>query len=188
MRREVIWEWLGSPGLEHVGVVFEAEAITADGFVAGSLGGVPFALRYDLACGADWSFRSARIALRQDGGWRDCAIERAADGGWRVDGTPRPDLAGCAEIDIMVSPFTNSLPLGRLRLVPGEPTAVTVAYVPVPSLEVTTFRQDYTLLPPAGAQRRYRYRNLGSAFEAELSLDGDGLVGDYGDIWRRRGG
>ena len=39
-------------------------------------------------------------------------IEHGADG-WTVDGATRPDLAGAIDIDIVLTPFTNTLPIRR---------------------------------------------------------------------------
>jgi hypothetical protein len=46
----------------------------------------------------------------------------------------RPDLAGAVDIDISVSPFTNTLPIRRLRLARGLAADLTMAYVRVPEL------------------------------------------------------
>ncbi|HUC16400.1 MAG TPA: putative glycolipid-binding domain-containing protein [Acetobacteraceae bacterium] len=108
-------------------------------------------------------------------------IARAADGAWRVNGEPRPDLAGAAAIDIMATPLTNTLPIRTLAFHPGVPIRVTVAYVTVPSLAVTTQEQEYTELAPG----RFRYRGLATGFTAELEVDDEGLVLRYGTIWRR---
>jgi hypothetical protein len=57
-----------------------------------------------------------------------------------------------------------------------------VAWVRWPELEVGPVEQEYTRLG-AGAPERYRYRNLDSGFEGELTVDDDLLVIDYGP-WR----
>ena len=99
-------------------------------------------------------------------GDRTLELDRAEDGGWIVDGRARPDLAPCRDIDIMVTPFTNSLPIRRLAWVPDAVQVIEAAYIRLPD--------------------RFRYRNLASGFTAELAVDGDGLVLDYPGVWRRR--
>jgi hypothetical protein len=115
-------------------------------------------------------------------------LERDAGGAWRVDGMERGDLAGCIDIDIRATPFTNTLPIRRQAMAAGAPTRLRMAYIDVPGLAVSALDQEYTRLDPAAPPRRFRYRNLLTPFEAELAVDEDGVVVDYPPVWRRRGG
>jgi hypothetical protein len=80
-----------------------------------------------------------------------------------------------------VSPVTNTLPIRRLKLAVGEDALVTAAWVKFPELTVSPLRQRYARL----AENLYRYDSLESGFTAELMVDADGLVVEYGSIWRR---
>jgi hypothetical protein len=89
-------------------------------------------------------------------------------------------------VDIQVTPFTNSLPIRRLGLETGQSADIRVAYVPVPELDVRPAEQRYTCLDaPGPAGGRYRYEGLFRDFTAELPVDGDGLVLDYAETFRR---
>ena len=56
-------------------------------------------------------------------------------GTWRdAGGAVLPELQGCADVDISVTPFTNTLPIRRLQLAEGESAEIRVAYVHVPGL------------------------------------------------------
>jgi hypothetical protein len=94
-------------------------------------------------------------------------------------------LAGCTQIDIRATPFTNTLPIRGLDLQPEVETPLQVAYIPIPRLEALAVRQSYTRLDPADPPARFRYRSLDSGFTADLLVDGQGLVVDYPGIWRR---
>ena len=181
MAKDIVWEWLDRPGLEHLSLQIGPTAVTAEGLVLVQLGPVPVRLASRVELDGAWQFRHAHLTA---GAERVLDLARAADGAWTVDGLARPDLAGATDIDIMVTPFTNSLPIRRLHFEPGEPQAIKVAYIALPDLTVAPAAQDYTLLAPD----RLRYRSLSSDFEAELTVDGDGLVVDYPPIWRRRSG
>jgi len=45
------------------------------------------------------------------------------------DGRLVPELEGCMDVDISVTPFTNTLPIQKLGLAPTESPEVSVAYV-----------------------------------------------------------
>ena len=94
------------------------------------------------------------------------------------------------DIDFAATPFTNTLPIRRLGLQPGESAEVAVVYIDAPSLEVTPVRQRYTCLASDADGGRYRfealpYAALPDGFMAELSVDADGLVRDYPPLFRR---
>ena len=61
---------------------------------------------------------------------------------------------------------------------PGETTLVTAAWVRCPSLDVERLEQSYERL----ADGRYRYRS--GRFTADLAVDHDGMVLQYGVNWK----
>ena len=188
MRRDLVWEMLPAIGLEHLAIEIEPEIVVADGIVTADFGQGGFRLRYSVRCDGLWRFAAAMLSVDHSGSQRRIEIARDDAGTWRLDGAVRADLSGCTDIDIMASPLTNALPVRRLDFSEGSPRRIAVAYIRVPDLSVTRQEQEYTLLGRTPAGRRFRYRGLDSGFVAEVEADGDGLVTDYGDIWRRRAG
>jgi hypothetical protein len=76
------------------------------------------------------------------------------------------------------SPSTNTLPTRRLGLALGETEMVAAAWVRFPSLEVQRLDQSYERID----ERRYRYRS--GRFSADLLVDEDGMVLQYGVNWK----
>jgi hypothetical protein len=93
-----------------------------------------------------------------------------------------PQLAGAIDIDISITPFTNTLPIRRLRLETGQAEDILAVYLQLPGLSVTTDRQRYTCLE---LNRRYRYESLDSDFTREIEVDAHGLVVTYPGLFRR---
>jgi hypothetical protein len=186
-QRDVIWEWLDRPGLEHLRLTTEPTGIRAESLVVTAIDGVPLRLEYQLTCDCAWRFRAAELSLGHAGAERDLRIE-CRDGTWELDGRPRADLSPAVDIDIMATPFTNTLPVRRLAPWPDEAVEMTVAWVMLPTLKVRPVRQSYRRLAPGDPPSRLEYRNLESGFTAALGLDADGLVTHYGGVWRRRDG
>jgi uncharacterized protein len=104
-------------------------------------------------------------------------------GRWSLgDGTPRPDLNGCRDIDIWPTPFTNSFPIRREALAVGERRTFRMAWVSAFHMTVAAQPQAYTRLD----DHLYRFENLdGSGFQADLRFDEHGLVVEYPDLFRR---
>jgi uncharacterized protein len=98
-------------------------------------------------------------------------------------GVPLPELSGCTDVDIMITPFTNTLPIKRLHLKPAEAREIAVVYIGLPGLVVSKFEQRYTCLSSGEDGSVYRYENVKSDFRADLLVDTDGLVVDYPNIF-----
>jgi hypothetical protein len=167
-----------------------AAAISADGaIIAISAGGV-FRASYQIVSDAAWRVRDVWIMASHPAA---IALDLHADddGHWsNTSGEALPALDGCRDVDFAATPFTNTLPIRRLGLQPGESAEVAVAYIDAPSLEVTTVRQRYTCHASGADGGRYRfealpYAALPDGFSAELSVDADGLVLDYPPLFRR---
>jgi len=109
-------------------------------------------------------------------GERGILLERSeGDGTWTLNGDPLPLVEGALDIDLALSPLTNYMPAARLG---DEPTDHAMAWVDVPSLEVTRSPQRYEPMGP----RQVRFVSLDSDFTAELDLDADGFVLHYPDL------
>jgi uncharacterized protein len=191
MARDVFWAPWDAPGLEHLRLLEAgAEAISADGAIIAIVDGQVFRASYQIACDAAWRVREARIMVSHPA---TIVLDHHADGKghWsNTSGEPLPALDGCIDVDFAATPFTNTLPIRRLDLQPGESAEVAVVYVDAPSLEVTPVRQRYTCLASGADGARYRfealpYAALPDGFSAELSVDADGLVREYPPLFRR---
>lgn len=184
---DLTWEWLDRPGLEHARVELGGELIIASGVVVTVLDDQPLRLNYALDCDSSWRFRTTLIEI-ESASARACRRIDATGSGWTVDGRPRPDLAGCVDIDIMGSPITNTLPVRRLTWPAGEMRELKMAYITLPDLEVAPVLQRYTRLDGADCSpdrsKRFAYLAVASGFSAELLVDGDGFVLDYPPHWR----
>lgn len=183
--RHVRWEWTDRPGLETLSLQSSATGTVAEGRVLVHLDGAVVRVHYRIEHDAAWGFRAAGIEVGPSETPRRLDIRRSADGRWRVNGAERPDLEACEDVDLMVTPYTNTPPLAARPLAAGEQRVLKVAWVRFPDLEVRAVAQEYTRLDSGPDAPRYRYRNLESGFAAELTVDDGGLVVDYGP-WVRR--
>src|SRR5690242_2987781 len=146
MARDVLWAPWDTPGLEHLRLEVGDETISADGAIIAAFDGVVFRASYQIVCGAAWRVREARIMASHPAA---IALDLHADddGHWSdMSGEPLLALDGCVDIDFAATPFTNTPPIRRLDLQPGESAEVAVVYFDAPSLEVTPVRQRYTCL------------------------------------------
>jgi uncharacterized protein len=142
----------------------------------------PLEVHYRIQCDADW--RTRTVSIEQRLGLQHSSLSLAVDTGatWsdQRSGLIRA-VAGCIDVDLELTPITNSLPVNRLNLAIGQVEEITVAWIRFPSLEIVRAIQSYERL----SDRRYRYRSLGSGFTADIDVDEIGLTVRYEGIWER---
>lgn len=183
--RRLAWEWTGGAGLESALVERAATEIEAEGTIVAEVENETTRVTYRLSYDTRWRFRRGAVTVERGGVTKTIALGHHEDGSWSVDGLARPDLAGATDLDVQVTPFTNTSALAQLALRPGETKASAVVYVNVIEGSVSKVGQEYTRLDHDEAPARYRYRNLATGWTGELSVDAEGFVIDYGP-WRRR--
>jgi uncharacterized protein len=167
------WDGLELNSTETCSVSESEGGIRVESTVHGTFG----QCKYTLLADDHWQFRSLALVL----GSRSLRID--FDGTvWTVDGRERQDLEAAREVDIAISPLSNTLPIRRLELAIGESVDITTAYVAVPNLTVVTDSQRYTRL----ADHEYRYESRDSNFERVITVDEHGLVVIYPGLFARR--
>jgi hypothetical protein len=103
------------------------------------------------------------------------------DGNWKHNGETAAAFAGCIDVDIPLTPFTNTLPIRRLQLAPGESKDILVLYCDVLNEQLFAVRQRYRCL----SRTKYHYENIPNDFEADIVVDDTGLVIDYPQLFVR---
>jgi hypothetical protein len=180
MAQDIIARWRDATGagLEHCRIRRRGGAVEIRSVVIAPEG---FAAHYRICCDAGWRAREAEIELVGTGEWLVLRCDGA--GRWTGEDAPLPQLDGAHDIDISMTPFTNTLPIRRLGLGVGAAAEIDVAYIDMPSLALSRRPQRYTRL----AERLWRFETLDMDFAAEIAVDGQGLVTDYpGLFWRER--
>ncbi len=174
------WRSLDCEGLDHVTLASEPDRIVARGVAVGARGDVPYGVYYRIDCDLGW--RTRELALATSDG-RGLHLVSNGEGRWAVGtGEPLPGLDGCLDLDLSGTPFTNTLPIRRLSWREGEQRELKMAFVPFDSFEPVAEAQIYRCIEPG---RRFQYQAADLSFEAELSVDEDGLVTDYAQLFAR---
>lgn len=168
------WATWEGDGEEVTTILWENEGFTVSGQVSREN------IQYVLRLSPTWQVRQFLLFRDLD----EPDLWLATDGGGRwgeMNGAHRTELDGCYDIDLVCTPFTNTLPIRRLPIQEGHAAELPVVVVDPETLEVRTEVQRYTRL----GSHRWRYENLHTGFSAELDVDGFGLVLDYPALFRR---
>ena len=98
-----------------------------------------------------------------------------------INGAHRPDLDGCRDVSLHVTPFTATLPIRRLQLDVGDSADVRVATIDVETLGVIPVDERYEHVE----RGRYRVTHTRTGIAREFRVDEYGLVHDDDGMFRR---
>ena len=181
MVRKVIWKNLSDTGLEHFYLRHEDDDIIADGVVVGVEDHVAFRIRYQIRCDTGWHVRKV-IVQSLDENEQMLRFESDGLGNWTDESGERvSELQSCYDVDITATPFTNTLPIRRLGLKPGQSAEIQVVYFTIPEMRVSVEPQRYTCLGIG----KYKFESLNDGFTAVITVDADDLVEDYPGLFKR---
>jgi uncharacterized protein len=177
----VLWRRKDIASLELCTMTEREDEHVLAGTVVCALDGAPARCVYEVVCSAEWRTQRVRVDLERAGELTTLELSADGNGVWRRDDTELVHLRGLIDVDISVSPSTNTLPIRRCRLERGQSVAVTAAWIRLPALTIEPLPQEYTRT----GQQSYRYASRGGAFTADLTVDDFGLVVRYGEYWER---
>lgn len=185
MERNLVWSRLDEPGMEHVHLIEDEHGVTANGLILTVEENVAYRIRYTVHCDTSWQVHEVHVELLDNHAPK---IHLRANGkGYWTTGTNEPAtvLAGCIDVDISATPFTNTVAIQRMQLAINEVAEITVAYIKVPEMLVTSVKQRYTRLESSEDAEHYQYTGYPSGYQAELAVDRDKLVIEYPELFMR---
>jgi|TARA_R110002072_G_scaffold49277_25_gene134037 hypothetical protein len=204
MLRDYAWKPASGPGIERLQLQAFDHSWQVDSSLMGELEGQDFSGSYWMRLDEHWTTLQLRLRLQletpaPEGKHQHAALELQHDGRghWLLDGQHQPDLDGCLNVDLAITPFTNSPPVLRYHWRQGESHDFDMVFVTATldpdsgDLAILTRRQRqrYSCLDPLGSSEdgggRFRYQGLDSGFDAALVFDAQGVVVDYPDTFVR---
>jgi hypothetical protein len=177
----IIWQAVLWPATEYFTLQDNAHGKLANGCINGVTEGQPFCIHYEIDITPTWQVSSFHI--RQEG-LTPTELRLTSDlhGHWfDKDNNHIDAFDNCVDIDISLTPFTNTLPVKRLQMEANGSKMLDVLYIKLPEFELQKVQQRYTRL----GTHEYRYDNVSTEFTADLPLDENDMVKDYPGIFKR---
>jgi hypothetical protein len=177
----ILWRRLDHPGHESAFLLRQTDSWHLQGTAVFSHGQLPCRLDYYIICDSRWRTRSGKVA-----GWvgnRLIEMELAVttDHRWLLSEKEFPEVKGCVDLDLNFSPSTNLLPIRRLNLAVGQEMEVRAAWLRFPDFKLEPLSQLYRRIN----ETCYRYESAGGSFVTELTVNADGFVIKYSNLWEK---
>jgi hypothetical protein len=172
----ILWQGISNGALDRCRLDVSRDGLRLAGTVLTPLDGEPLEIRYLVL--TDEKGITRRVELELDESTPRVLLADGAGRWYWDDGPDLAEVAGSLDVDLTVTPATNTLPIRRLELDIGHAADLRMAWVQFPGLEVIPSDQRYERL----AADRWKFST--GDFHAELVVDADGLVHDYSGLFR----
>ncbi len=134
----------------------------------------PTLASYEIYCDQNWLTHRMQVERRVGNDVKTLTLSVESRGLWRSSGQELRVIRGCDDVDLALTPATNTLPIRRLNLQVGSSASIIAAWVKFPDLTVEPLSQRYTRL----SKDTFRYES-NTGFSAEIVVDDLGLVIAY---------
>lgn len=182
MTANIIWKSAYYHSEEHCVCTQSAEGNTISSTIAGHVKQMKFEVTYTIDTNCEWETIRTKITSSVNARISRWQLERK-ESGWLLNDRPLQTPAGTKDIDISLTPFTNTLPVRRLVLKPGDTRVIDVVFFDVLQETVMPVKQIYT----CQSKGIYLFGTYERDFEALLRVNGEGLVEDYPGLFQMVG-
>jgi len=177
----IAWHGLSDDTSEVLELYYSENNIEVNSVISGNAEGIFVLVHYKLLLNSEWE--TVSVEIKADLGREETLyLLKKENGIWFKNGKVATELSKCVDIDISLTPFTNSLPVNRLKLKIGEENLIEVVYFDILNREVNPVQQRYKKLDDTS----YRFQTVPSDFEAIITFDNKGLVTNYPGLFRRK--
>jgi hypothetical protein len=181
MQKNILWTGIAYHSLENCLLTITDKGAVIHSTIVGIYADTLYKIEYRLSTNPYWETTFLEIKSQLYNTIEIIDLRKAGNGGWYVNGQSDATFDGCIDVDISLSPFTNTLPINRLKLSENAAAQIKVLYVDVLGQKKTSVQQKYTRLSPTD----YRFENVPNDFEAVISVDDVGLVVKYPGLFAR---
>lgn len=181
MQTNILWSGIEYNSLENCLVKTSHTGAEINSVIVGGYGEKIYRVEYQIRTNQNWQTIFVEIKSQHSNTLDYFIFESDAKGNWALNGKPANQFQGCVDVDIPLTPFTNTLPIKRLNMQKGEVSEIYVLYVDLLERKITPVRQKYIRL----SDTQYHYENIPNDFEANIEVDTHGYVVDYPSLFTR---
>lgn len=181
MQVNILWSGREYYSLENCLVNTTDIGSQINSVIVGKYGDSIYRVTYQIKTNDQWEATFFEITSHHDSIKQHFKFEGDGKGNWTTNSKNAGLFKGCIDIDIPLTPFTNTLPIKRLNMLNDTADEIKVIYVDLLEQQITPVRQKYLRL----SKTLYHYENIPNDFEANIEVDEHGFVVDYPSLFVR---
>ena len=181
MQENLLWTGREYYSLENCLVKVTTKGAEITSVIIGLYEEKIYRVEYLIKTNQNWETIFFEITSRHSNQTESIRLEGDGKGNWLRDDKHADQFAGCVDIDIPLTPFTNTLPIRRLKLSQNQTQIIKVIYCDLLEQQIKPVQQKYTRL----SKTEYHYENIPNDFAATIQVDESGLVVDYPSLFVR---
>lgn len=182
METNVIWSGREYNSMENCLINVNNNGSEIISTILGSFENIIYKVDYCIRTNRKWETVFFEIDSKPSTHFQFVRFESDGEGNWIWNGKRAEQFHGCIDVDISLTPFTNTLPVNRLGLNPQQSKVIKVIYCNLLKQQIKPVRQKYTCL----SNTEYHFENIPKDFEATIQVDDTGLVVDYPPLFVRK--
>ncbi len=181
MQTNILWTGRAYYSLENCLVEIKSTGSLIKSTIIGLFEGKIYQVEYRIETNRNWETLFLELNCQHNNSIQHVKLESDGKGNWMKNGQTADQFKGCIDVDIPLTPFTNTLPIRRLKLSKNQSQEIRVVYCDLLAQEIKPVHQRYTCL----SNSEYHYENVPNDFEATIQVDESGLVVDYPSLFER---
>ena len=181
MQKNILWTGIEYHSLENCILTITDIGSEISSSIIGTYANQLFKIEYQIRTNQYWETTFFEIKSQLNNTIEIIRFRKEGKERWYVNGQLDGKFNGCIDIDISLTPFTNTLPINRLKLSEKEGEQIEVLYVDVLGRKMMPVQQKYIKL----SQTDYKYENVPNDFESVIVVDDLGLVVEYPGLFKR---
>ena len=181
MQVNLLWTGREYDSMENCLVHTGDTGVHINSVIVGKYADKLYRVEYEIITNQFWQTTFFELKSRHSNIMQHFRFEGDGKGSWTSDGKIASEFDGCIDIDIALTPFTNTLPINRLKMEKGSMHEIKVIYVDLLAQQMMPVKQKYAPV----SKRIYHYENIPNDFEADIVVDEFGLVVDYPLLFER---
>ncbi|WP_335872761.1 putative glycolipid-binding domain-containing protein [Bacillus sp. 2205SS5-2] len=183
MFKKVFWEHKEQSGSEYLRISENDTNIIAEGLVLFTYKRDAYKFSYEVIMDINWHTKRVEIINLELN--EKLQLDSNCKGKWFLENSELLEMGGVIDIDISVTPFSNTLPINRFKWELGQERNFNMLYIDVPTLEFMKLQQQYKFIGSSdNGIRKFQYKCRD--FETVVTVDQDGLIIEYPDVFIRR--
>jgi hypothetical protein len=183
MQTNLLWTGREYYSLENCLVQESATGTEINSTIIGKYEEKIYKVEYLVKTNPNWETILLEIHSWHSDKFQSIRLEGDGKGNWAGNTGKADQFKGCVDVDIPLTPFTNTLPIRRLQLGQNKSKEIQVIYCDLLAGHISPVRQKYTCL----SSTKYQYENVPNDFEATIEVDDSGFVVDYPSLFFRSG-